>query len=66
MWDHKTNDIYEYRDVILLQRNYFPKKSVTPEQATVPLLSLHIDREPNTDIIEVREVNDDGSSVYIS
>ena len=30
MWKPKTNYIYESRDVVWMQINYFPKQSVTP------------------------------------
>ena len=46
--------------------NYFLKYSVTQEQATVTLIYVRVDREPDTDIIEVRGVNVDGTPANIS
>ena len=62
MWNPKINYVQESRYVIWLQIKYFAKKSVIPEQATATHVSLNVYREPETDIIEVRQVNDDGYS----
>ena len=66
IWKPKTNYMYEYRDLIWFWRKYYLNKSVATEQATVQLVITHVNREPATDIIEVREVNDDGTSPYRS
>ena len=66
MWNPKTNYIYESINFIWLKIKYFTKKSVTIEQSKVPRVSLIVYREPDTDIIGVREGNDYGYSADIS
>ena len=39
----------------MLQNNYFPNQSVTPEKDTVPLVIIDVYKEPYADIIEVSE-----------